>query len=1833
MAFNKKNILNDNIKAIQTIFRLESENRKATPEERAVLSSYHGFGGLKFILLPCEKEEDIEQWPQADRPYFMATNELFTMIRNESKSPEEAVGYIRSMKSSVTTAFYTPESVTDAIAASFKNAGFTIGNMLDPSAGQGRFSSSFRKFNNIKEVMNFEKDLLTGKLLYHLSNEDKVTVDGFENLPKEMKGTFDLAASNIPFGDIAVFDPEYSRNNNIVLRQAAKTIHNYFFLKGIDAVRDGGIVAFITSRGVLDSPSNEGIRREIAKRADIVAVYRLPDNLFLSEAGTAVGSDLIALQKNEGKENLTDRDMYFIESETSTDGININSFISTFEAETAICSEKKIGTDPYGKPAYVYLCDGGPEAVGNTIRERLSVALEDFASERYAAMQGKTEVREAQVKKPAEVEHKPVQLSLFDMWEDDVATVKKNEPLRLDYDGEIFDFYRNGTVVEYKDRLGTLWNLPNYPYFLEVKLNADQTERMKQYIKIRNAYETLYSYEAENREEDISSRNELNKEYDAFVSRYGNLNERRNSKLLMMDGLGRDILSLERSDEGKFVKADIFSHPVSFIKEELSHVDTPEDALWASLNKGGSVDLKYMSSISDFTEEELEKHLKGKMFYNPMLKNYEAADRFLSGNVVRKLDMLQSALENDPTDGRIEEAYEAVKAVVPAPIPFDDIGLNFGERWISPHIYEDYIRELFGSTVDIDYDTNTDTYSVSCEYKNMKIRDEFAVKGQYKRYDGIALLAHAFQNTSPLIYKCVGQDENGNDIKVPDVEKIQLANSKIDEIRNGFIEWLQERPEDWKEELARQYNNKFNCFVKANYDGSHQTFPGLDLKALSAPRFGVKDIYKSQKDCIWMLLQNGGGICDHEVGTGKTLIMCIAAHEMHRLKVANKPMIIGLKANVAAIAATYRAAYPNDRILYASEKDFSPKNRVRFFNDIKNNDYACVIMSHDQFGKIPQSLEIQEEITSDELNATIESLEVLRRQGHSISKKMLQGLEQRMTNLKAKLNNIRFAISERQDDFVDFKMMGIDHIFVDESHQFKNLMFQTRHRNVAGLGNSTGSQKALNMLYAIRTIQKRNGKDLGATFLSGTTISNSLTELYLLFKYLRPNALKEQDIHCFDAWAAVFAQKTRDYEFSVTNSVVMKERFRYFVKVPELAAFYNEITDYRTGDSVGLDRPSQNVMLHNIHPTEDQEDFNQRLMEFAKSGDGNLIYRDKLSDNEQKGKMLIATDASRKAALDMRLIGDWFEDNPDNKASHCAKMIAEYYNKYNDQKGTQFVFSDLSTYKPDGWNVFSEIKRKLTEDYGIPQEEIRFIQECKNEKQRNELIEKMNSGEVRVLFGSTSTLGTGVNAQKRAVAVHHLDIPWRPSDLEQRNGRARRTGNLIAKEFAGNNVDIIIYAVEHTLDSYKFNLLQNKQTFITQLKTNSLGSRKIDEGSMDEDGGMNFSEYVAILSGNTSLLEKAKLEKKIMALESEKKTFQQAQHETSWKLDRNKSARESDMEILEKMRKDWEGISPQVRVSEKDKAVINSLVLDQVDSKDEKAMGEYLQRIARTPLKDEAELGYIYGLPFCVRSEYSFDGIKRKFTGNNFYVSGELKYRHNNGKLAMSDKVLAARYAVKAVLNIPKLIKTYEERIEYADKNIKELERIAGKQWNKEEELSSLREELRKLSQSIELELQQQQDPRLSQKEPGYKIEREGRSFAGYIRKTAYAFVPYCDMKMKEDDYNVNLLWAAYNDESYVVWGDTYKEVEDYAKAIEALHSERARDEQYIREMAEPCGQSEASLSLAKRLLEIIEESEDDDVKNVAEELSIYGEEEETLSDEAELEETETEGVYASYGR
>ena len=1573
MAYNKKNVLEANTEAIRVVLRLEKERREATEAEKDILRNYQGFGGLKCVLNRCDSPDDLRYWSQSEQQLFEPTQRLKQMIYRDTVDANTAKRYWESIKASVLTSFYTDTRIVAAISDALTSVDVPIRRCLDPSAGMGAFTETFAKRAGMVDAM--EKDLLTARIsqAIHPYGQGNIIVrqEPFEAFGElEDRGKYDLVTSNIPFGDFMVYDREYSKGKDVLKRESTRAIHNYFFVKGLDCIKEGGLLAFITSQGVLDSPKNEAIRRYLMQNSRLISALRLPSGMFSDNAGTDVGSDLIVLQKQTGKEISEGIEQQFVETlsvpkeEGSSVVFKHNSLFAGDWKDIAhriIATERTMGTDPYGKPAWEYRFDGSIDDMAKSIRTQLSLEVEQrfdrklyetgipmteeerqkeaekqlrklgitvnlpkedpkvhkeaenaynlmpdsirkqlpklYSTEKgligdkvayaryffpmgaYTAYlleydpknrigfgavtmgygwelgnmsldemeevkihglgierdlyfspkklheiaeleeivrgqytkevvteeikekaapevqtstmednlsteepkeevqvekiseqvdktggeqtvqiqeadstieesapegvpvlnlhrQYEQEVKEIRtdVEAPREMngqtvyfddDHHPVmdsmderqeteQPSLFapeeySLWTQEVTRVnseikeapnpliqsfkeqkqtgnkgrnenKEKQPTAATqhrtkgrsskktssqsyHEPSLFDFMneaeerkpqpitevkkefdasprpflslpdshlRDGSIVVQKGQVGFLSDLKRHPTFNPMDLPYAQLSRLKSYIEIRECYHRLYDYEAENHAEDREDRSRLNHLYDDYVARWGYFNQKANTDIIKMDATGVEMLFLERSENGRYIKADIFDHPTAFSTTELTVATDPMEALGASLNKYGTVELDYMSSLlPDMEESDIISSLEGRIYFNPEENAYEVADKFISGNVIEKAERIESWLLDHPDHEEAKQSLAALHAATPTPIPFADLDFNLGERWIPAKVYGRFASEFFETDINVSYHSNMDEYSIVCDRKNANVWHKYAVQGEFRRYDGINLLKHALHNTIPDINKSkeVADKITGEikTIKVRDGHAIQMANAKIEEIRQGFVDWLGRTPDTFKQQLSDRYNRLFNCFVRPNFDGTHQTFPDLDLR-----RLGIADLYKSQKDAVWMLKTNGGGICDHEVGAGKTLIMCTAAYEMKRLGLANKPMIIGLKANVFDIADTFRKAYPNAKILYPGKNDFSKQNRQRIFNDIKNNDWDCIILTHEQFGMIPQALEVQEAILQKEKDSVEENLEVLRMQGAEISRGMLKGLEKRKQTLEVKLQSIQDSIAERKDDAVDFKMMGIDHLFVDESHQFKNLIFNTRHDRVSGLGNPDGSQRALNMLFAIRTIQERSGKDLGATFLSGTTISNSLTELYLLFKYLRPQALEKQGINSFDAWAAVFAKKSTDYEFSITNEIIQKERFRTFIKVPELASFYAEICDFRTAKDIGIDRPEKNEILHNIPPTPEQEEFIGKLMEFAKTGNATLLGRAPLSESEERAKMLIATDYARK---------------------------------------------------------------------------------------------------------------------------------------------------------------------------------------------------------------------------------------------------------------------------------------------------------------------------------------------------------------------------------------------------------------------------------------------------------------------------------------------------------------------------------------------------------------------------------------------------------------------------
>ncbi|OXA73755.1 DNA methylase [Flavobacterium aquidurense] len=1242
-------------------------------------------------------------------------------------------------------------------------------------------------------------------------------------------------------------------------------------------------------------------------------------------------------------------------------------------------------------------------------------------------------------------------------------------------------FYKEGTLVRLGEAVGIISDIngEHKQAFFQPLASQGNLKFYDSYIVIRDNYLDLFEKEQSDKAASKEIRANLDKHYTKFVSHYGILNSAENRRLIMQDSaFGFTILSsLERKEGERYVKSDILSE--SIVKQqERYYTDDPVEALARCLNEKGTVDLGFISAATGLEENEAIERLNQHIYLNPMHQDWETSDLYLSGNVVEKLQQVKQAVQQYPENTQYYKGMQALEKVQPERIPFELLDFNLGERWIPIHYYENFAGQLFDQATEISYFPSLDTFKVSTGH-NTKIDREFAVTPKSGRTTyGYTILEHALENTAPFFtYEVDGP--SGKPIRLPDNEAIQLAHQKIENIRNGFIDWLQELPISDKNDLESLYNNTFNCYVLREYDGSHLSFPGLDKKALE-----IEDLYSSQKNAAWRIIQNRGALIDHEVGLGKTLTMIVAANEMKRLGIIHKPAILALHANVDQIASTYRKAYPNARILAPGENDFTPAKRMRLFHEIKNNNWDCIILTHDQFGKIPQSPEIQREILQNELDNVERDLDTAKDLGGDISKKILKGLEIRKNNLDGKLKKVLSDIEDKKDSGINFREMGIDHLFVDESHKFKNLTFTTRHDRVAGIGNMQGSQKALNMLFAVRTLQEKFDSDLCVTFLSGTPISNSLTEMYLLFKYLRPKEMERQRIENFDGWASVFARKTTDFEFSVTNEIIAKERFRHFIKVPELALFYNEITDYKTAKHIDLDKPEIDEKLVNISPTPQQSEFIINLMQFAKTGNATLIGRAPLTREEDRGRMLIATNYAKKMAADMRLIDERYADHPNNKVNTCARNISEMYNASTIHKGTQIVFSDIGTPKQDAFNMYDALKEKLIADFNIPADEITYIHDW-TDKKKPELFSKMNTGEIRILLGSTEKAGTGLNVQKRVVAMHHLDIPWRPSDLGQRNGRGGRQGNEVAKQHYGNEVKNFIYATEQSLDNYKFNLLKNKQTFISQMKNCALNVRSIDEGAMDEQSGMNFSEYIALLSGDTSLLEKSKLEKKVAVMESLKKAHYKEISRTKYQVEYLLEEKTVTSKKLDKLSAD-EGFYKKNLKYEPEGSKANPIQLYDFKVTDPESIGKQIIELYKhwKPPEGEnesKEIGKLYDFGLYIKREreaYQNDGLYEYRYSNSFYaqrLEDGIKYTFNGGTPNVDNPKLAARHFLNAIDRVEHLRDKYQKSLNDIENQLPELQQLTTKAFSKEHELQQMKSDLASLEREIALKIQENQ--------------------------------------------------------------------------------------------------------------------------------------------------------------
>lgn len=1618
-----------------------------TPDQSGRLSElqFNGFGALKELLLPLDNRS---AWSAEDLRYEKEVRKFHDLLKDRFDGRYNEA--LSSLKNSILTSFYTPPFITEPIIDSIKRNSESIDSILEPAAGTGNFIKTLKKNFPQSSITAIEKDFLASEALKKLHPDIEVIHSGYENFKNR---NFDLVVSNIPFGSTSVYDDQIFREAVPVKIKATTRIHNYYFVKSVDNLRNGGILAFISTNGLMDSPGNREIREHLMKNADLITAIRLPYDTF-AESGTYPVTDIILLRRNSQKRNVSPSEKLFIESEKinvpDDKGLSVEVNVNAYYKSN---NDNALGTFSAGGQYQHDSLNMLPrEGFGeNDFRESIAQLIDDGFRQLEYKVVAKKVTEDESVLSAANV-------------------LPRNHP---DY-----DILKRGNLVIHQGRAGII-DYSGTEKIINPEPVIKDTDHAFHFTGLRNSLVRLVQSELDGDEKTMKTyRAELNNQYDLFTFRYGNLNHPSNKKLILFDAEGFKVLSLERLENNRYVKADIFSKRVNNVEKTFAKPESLEDAVLLSLNAHNGIQVEFIASLMEKSKEEIIREgFDQELLFRDIesqANRYVTKDEFLSGNIVQKIEAwenLKSTSQRNQfpelTDKDIETHLERLKEVQPVFLKRELIDINIGERWIPIDIYESFAEHLFKEKTDIKYLESTDQYLVKVSGYSNEENITYAATIHNGRVSGSKIMEYAMADTQP--YLQIRIDGTNPPQYKPDQDGMKNVEMKIKEVKDEFENFLNSR-QDIAGRIEELYNRNINNAVRRNYDGSH-----LQLKGLK--HFALRD---HQKDAIWMLLQQDGGIVDHKVGAGKTLVMVAAAMEMRRLGITQKPLIICMKANVADVAKDFLKAYPSAKVLAPDpQKDFTKQKRQRIFASIASNDWDAVIMTHDMFQAIPQSPRMKKEILEQELKNLEDDLKAVS-EDRSLSKRVLKGLEGRKQNLKVRLEIANAAI-RRDENILDFEKMGFDHIFVDESQAFKNLHFTTRHQQVAGLGDPSGSQRALNLELAIRTIQEKKGGDKGATFLSGTTISNSLVELYLLFKYLRPEKLNELHINSFDAWAKMYARKSATYEFTVTNELKMKERYREFIKVPELARFYAEITHVITDSNLKIEKPRVENIVVNIDPTEDQQEYTQKLINFTKTK--NPAYVDLVfGENEKNAFMLIATNLARKMSIDMRLINSLkYAFEPDGKLAKMCETVASEYKDSEHYKGTQLIFSDIGTPDGSGFNLYAEIKLVLVQQHSVRPDDIQFIHDHDSKTKKEKLFRDVNNGNVRVLIGSTKKLGTGVNVQERVIAMHHLDIPWRPSDFEQRIGRGGRQGNRMAKDFRENTVRNYVYAVNRTLDAYQFNILSNKQKFISQIKNSSIDQRKIDEGALDQEGGMNFGEYVALLSGNTDLLEKVKLEKKLYDLERSYQIFLKRKSEASFYIDMNTRDLKLKESALVKLESDYKPV--QSIDLEKAPVIVAGKSFD-----DKKEAGGQLQiTIEQLKQKDvvtETEIARL--LDF----KLFYNPIQAKV-----YVSGPsgMIYNYADGKLN-ENPALAGRYVTDSIKRIPKVIDNTKDSIRDFQKKINTYQNELSADFKEKSHINDLKHQIDQLSERLEKAFSAKEELQLNvAEEPGSEFEASGR--------------------------------------------------------------------------------------------------------------------------------------------
>lgn len=1436
--------LRANVEALEVVRTLMKEGRPATVEEREVLGRYRGWGGVdlgRAYSTDMMRRSFTDRWVTPTEHGKLLTR-LADVIDELDANGERKL--LSAINHSALTSYYTPTGIAKAMNRFAELAGFKGGTMLDPSMGSGIFEGTMSKAVQQRTMIHgIELDWLTGQIARNLYPDANVQVTGYQDAGTA-DNAYDVVMSNIPFGDFGVSDTAWKHDSSPVRKAAQNRIHNYFAVKMLGNTRPGGLCVIMTSNAILDTKGNQIIREHLADNAEVLGVVRLPDNTFKG-AGTSAVTDVIFLRKFKDE-----ADRAAIRADEN--------YLASIEQPFLSAGEMPLVNPTDGRTYKVRVNGYFTKNKGMMIGEGKAGGQYRADGFGLTSSMSSDELASAMTKL---VEKKIVGSRKGKLFDTHKTEREVKQAVSEAYKGD-GNFISSGNIVEQDGLFGVVSSTKNKygdvtSTFTEMPSLKSKADRIRSMLPLREAMKQLVSAEINGEKEALLQelRQKLQKAYDAFVKKHGRLNDKAND-FLTEDIDGYTLRSLEKLKDGKFVGlSDIFTKNTIKPSIDLTTAKTPQDAISLSLAEFGEINSGFMEDVlgSSWAEQCGES-----LFKEPFTNDtYVTRDAYLSGDVKTKLEQARKAAEQDPSFLRNVDALEAVQ---PKDIPFEEINIRMGARWIPAEVYTDFMFDRFGirkngwkdNKSGVAYMPEGDQYVV-----NVAPNELGGEADQWRagRVSPSEVFTAALQDKSRSVFKTIKED--GKEVKVLDKEATELVNSKIQDLRTAFEDWLGQNPER-EEMLMRLYNDKFNRTVLRKFDGSHLRIPGL---------MGM-ELRPHQKDAVWMLVNNRGGIVDHIVGAGKTLVMQSAIMEMRRMGIAKKPMIIGLKATAGQIAKEFREAYPAARILAPTENDFSEKNRKKFMSQIALNDYDCVILSHDQFVQLPHTDEVERAVIDEQMSQLDAAIEYLYGTGDKsqLTKKQIKGLEKRKANLEAKLKKL---LDRKVDREFTFEGLGVDYLFVDECQHFKSLPYVSTYDRVAGLGNKGGSQRAVSLLNAVRYLQRMHQGDRGTVFLSGTTISNSLSEIYHLLNYLRPSEMERLGFTTFDAWAGNFAIHTSELEYGVTSELKEKDRFRSLTNIPELATMYAEIADVRNDMNLKLPKPKMRSHIVTVPQTELMQEINREIVNMVRNKDGKYFG---IESKDTTPWGLLASTLSAKAAINPRLIDEAYESEGGKIPAVC-EQVKKIYDQFSEQKGTQLIFCDTGVPgKGKKYDAYNDIINRLVNDYGIPRSEIADIHEANTDEKRKALFAKVNEGSVRILIGGTKNMGTGVNVQKRIVAMHHVDVPWTPADREQREGRGVRQGNEIARDFNDDNVDVYFYATEGSLDMYKYQLQETKGKLFAQFKSGTIGERTFDEG--DAEGDFDPAEVVAMLSGNPVIFEKSKQDKKVEKLRRAKRAYE-----------------------------------------------------------------------------------------------------------------------------------------------------------------------------------------------------------------------------------------------------------------------------------------------------------------------------------------------------------------------